>query len=83
MDVGASSLCSYILPSILQHELSEHHTRLLGPLFSTTMDKTKSKLAAFFDNDDDESSFPVRTENSSSAFIPTHRLLIMIAKGGR
>ncbi|PPQ62946.1 hypothetical protein CVT24_006186 [Panaeolus cyanescens] len=24
------------------------------------MDKTKSKLAAFFDNDDDESSFPVR-----------------------
>jgi hypothetical protein len=24
------------------------------------MDKTKSKLAAFFDNDDEESSFPVR-----------------------
>lgn len=24
------------------------------------MDKTKSKLAAFFDNDEEESSFPVR-----------------------
>ena len=32
------------------------------------MDKTKSKLAAFFDNDDEESSFPVRrTSNFSLA----------------
>ena len=27
---------------------------------SNVMDKTKSKLAAFFDNDSEESSFPVR-----------------------
>jgi hypothetical protein len=36
----------------------------------TIMDKTKSKLAAFFDNDDEESPFPVRrTELTFTLFL--------------
>lgn len=38
------------------------------------MDKTKSKLAAFFDKDEDESSFPVRRiELISPQFTLTNR----------
>jgi hypothetical protein len=47
----------------LKHSYSTglHFTLALDVcLPSNVMDKTKSKLAAFFDNDGEESSFPVR-----------------------
>jgi hypothetical protein len=47
------------------------------------MDKTKSKLAAFFDNDDEESSFPVRWIELTSISIPLHLPFHNLAKDGR
>lgn len=37
-----------------------------------TMDKTKTRLAAFFDNDEDDSSFPVRRIELLFPFILAH-----------
>jgi hypothetical protein len=42
---------------------------LLSPF---SMDKTKSRLAAFFDNDEDESSFPVRRIELLLLFLRAH-----------
>ena len=44
------------------------------------MDKTKSRLAAFFDNDEDDSSFPVRRIELLLSFLPRSPFLPAIAK---
>jgi hypothetical protein len=44
------------------------------------MDKTKSRLAAFFDNDEDESSFPVRRIELLFSFLRAHHYFPAIAK---
>lgn len=44
------------------------------------MDKTKSKLAAFFDNDDEENSFPVRRTRPSLSRVLAHKLFSVTSK---
>jgi hypothetical protein len=41
-------------------------------LFTYSMDKTKTRLAAFFDNDEDDSSFPVRRIELLFSFLRAH-----------
>ena len=50
-------------------ELCKHKRKHLSP---SLMDKTKSRLAAFFDNDEDESSFPVRRIELFFLFLRAH-----------
>lgn len=73
------------LTGLTLSQLLSHYTRLPPCLLSLSlraMDKTKSKLAAFFGDDDEEPAFPVRRIRHYSFYVHAHQQLpFPLAKG--
>ena len=70
---GKAALTFRAVASVRDTELCKRKHKHLSP---SLMDKTKSRLAAFFDNDEDESSFPVRRIEPFFLFLRAHYSLL-------